>query len=257
MGFDVSFIQFIIYLLLYTVKSVYVFNLRCAELEMACTANTVTLPLLPYSSYLISGPTNCGKTVFTKRIINERYNLFEKDPPEKILYCYGVHQPLYDIMQEETKEIEFHEGLPSEDTIDNYAQGKHLLIVLDDLMNCMLNSEMAQKLFMQSCHHKGLSVIYITQNLYQKGVFSRTIALNCTYLCLFHNVRDQLQVTCLGKQMYPGKFRVFIEAYQDSTMKKFGYLFIDLSPQSDHQFRLCTNIFSDEIPIIYTPNDIK
>ena len=121
-------------------------------------------------------------------------------------------------------------------------------------MNCVLNSEMAQKLFVQWCHHKGLSVIYITQNLYQKSMISRTIGLNCTYLCLFHNVRDQLRVTCLGKQMYPGKSRVFIEAYQDSTIKKFGYLFIDLSPQSEHKFRLRTNIFSDEDPILYAPN---
>ena len=217
----------------------------------------VTLPLLPYSSLTISGPSNSGKTMFARRIINERHSLFEKNPPQKVLYCYGAHQALFYDMEKETENIVFHEGLPTESLIDDYANGEHILIVLDDLMNSVLNSEMAEKLFVQSCHHKGLSVIYISQNMYQKGNHARAIALNSTYLCLFHNVRDQLQVRCLGKQMYPGNSQSFVEAYRDCTSRKFGYLFIDLSPQSDPTYRLRTNIFMGEDPIVYAVQDIK
>ena len=38
-------------------------------------------------------------------------------------------------------------------------------IVLDDLMNVALNSEMVERLFVQPCHHKGLSVVFITTNV--------------------------------------------------------------------------------------------
>ena len=47
-------------------------------------------------------------------------------------------------------------GLQSETFIDEYADGKHTLIVLDELMNAALNSELVERLFVQSCHHKGL-----------------------------------------------------------------------------------------------------
>ena len=219
---------------------------------MICANNKlVTLPLQPYSSYLLCGPTNSGKTTFTKRFISECKHLFEKNPPEKVLYCYGVHQPLFESMEKEIENIEFHEGLPLENTLDEYADGKHLLIVLDDLMNSVLNSELAEKLFVQSCHHKGFSVVYISQNLYQKGKFSRAIGLNCTYMCLFRNARDTSQINCLARQMYPGESRMFMEAYQDCTSKMYGYLFIDLSPHSDPQFRLRTNIFVGEDPFVY------
>ena len=217
-------------------------------------ANTLTLlPLQPNSSLILCGPSNSGKSHFTKRLIENLDGMYESDPPVLILYCYGVHQGLYDEIESTIKNIQFHEGLPSETFIDEYADGKHTLIVLDDLMNAALNSELVECLFVQSCHHKGLSVVYITQNMYQPGQRARTINLNATYLCLYHNIRDKLQVNCLGKQMYPRQTAMFMEAYEDSTKEKYGYLFIDMSPHSNNEYRLRTKIFPGEDTIVYIP----
>ena len=217
-------------------------------------ATTKTLlPLEPNSSTIICGPSNSGKSQFTKKLIENLENMYDNDPPVQVLYCYGVRQTLYDEMEASVKNIQFHEGLPSETFIDEYADGKHTLIVLDDLMNDVLNSELVERMFVQLCHHKGLSVVYITQNMYQPGQRARTINLNATYLCLYHNIRDKLQVSCLGKQMYPRQTSMFMEAYEDSTKKKYGYLFIDLSPHSDNEYRLRTNIFPGEDTIVYYP----
>ena len=58
--------------------------------------------------------------------------------PKKILYCYGIHQPLFDDM--ERKSINLN-GLPSTETIDELtSERSHVLIVLDYLM--MQNTDM-------------------------------------------------------------------------------------------------------------------
>ena len=219
------------------------------------TTTKTLLPLQPNSSFVITGPTNSGKSIFTKKLINELNNMYESNPPTKVLYCYRVHQVLFDEMERSMKNILFHEGLPTERFIEEYSDTEHTLIVLDDLMNVVLNSEMVERLFVQSCHHKGLSVVFITQNIYQPGSRARTINLNATYLCLFHNIRDKLQVNCLAKQMYPGQTKMFMEAYDDCIKNKYGYLFIDMYPHSQDEYRLRTNIFPGEDTIIYRPNE--
>ena len=213
----------------------------------------------PNSSFVITGPSNSGKLIFTKKLINKLNNMNEVNPPTKVLYYYGVHQVLFDEMERSMKNILFnilfHEGLSTKCFIEEYSDTEHTLIVLDDLMNVALNSEMVEQLFVQSCHHKGLSVVFITQNIYQPGSRARTINLNATYLCLFHNIRDKLQVNCLAKQMYQGQTKMFMEAYEDCTKNNYRYLFIDMYPHSQDEYHLRTNIFPGEDTIIYRPNE--
>ena len=223
-------------------------------MDKSMNINKTLLPLQPNSSLILCGPSNSGKSQFTKRLFENLEYMYESDPPVRILYCYGVHQRILMTWKPLLKIYSF-TGLPSETFIDEYADGKHTLIVLDDLMNAALNSELVECLFVQSCHHKGLSVVYITQNMYQPGQRARTINLNATYLCLYHNIRDKLQVNCLGKQMYPRQTAMFMEAYEDSTKKKYGYLFIDMSPHSNSEYRLRTNIFPGKDTIIYMPKE--
>ena len=95
----------------------------------------VLLPLQPNSSAIICGASNSGKSQFTKKLIENLGQMYESDPPVRVLYCYGVHQILYTDMEALVPNIQFHEGLPNEKLFDEYADGKHTLIVLDDLMN--------------------------------------------------------------------------------------------------------------------------
>ena len=61
--------------------------------------------------------------------------MYGVEPPKKILYYYGIHQPLFDDM--ERKSINLN-GLPSTETIDELtSERSHALIVLDDLMHRM------------------------------------------------------------------------------------------------------------------------
>ena len=78
------------------------------------------------------------------------------------------------------------------------------------------------------------------------------MSLNAHYIVAFKNPRDVTQIATLAKQMYPGSTKYMIEAYQDATSKPFGYLLIDLKPQTDERIRLRTNIFPGEVNYVYT-----
>jgi hypothetical protein len=94
-------------------------------------------------------------------------------------------------------------------------------------------------------------VIYITQNLYGQGRSARTIALNTWYLVLFKNVRDASQIARLGRQLFPGRPGILLEAYRDVTKTPYNYLVVDMSPQGEDTYRLRTRVFPGEDPVVY------
>ena len=192
----------------------------------------------------VAGPTNSGKTWFVFRLIKHAENMITP-PPEKIVYCYGEFQPIF----AEYPSVEFHEGLPSADRFD----GRHrVLLIIDDLMNEADQS--VCDLFTKLSHHRSVSVVFITQNLFHKNKFVRTMNLNTHYIVMFKNPRDASQVAVLARQMYPGKSRFVVEAFQDATKKPHGYLLIDLRPETDDAYRIRTNIFpDDDRQYVYVP----
>ena len=74
----------------------------------------------------------------------------------------------------------------------------------------------------------------------------RTVSLNAAYLVLFKNPRDKLQIMTLGKQMYPGKTKQFIQKYEAAVQRPYGYLFVDLKPNTPEGCRLRTNVLPND-----------
>jgi len=175
-----------------------------------------------------------------KRLIANRVAVFDQ-PPEYILWCYGEYQSLYASI-----EADFVEGLPDLNSIDSQ---KRNLIVLDDLL--METDDRVAKLFTKVSHHRNTSIVYITQNLFQQNKVNRTISLNAHYMVLFKNPRDVSQVTHLAKQMYPGHVKFMQEAFKDATEKPYGYLLVDLKPNTPESLRLRTDIFPGEVQYVY------
>lgn len=192
---------------------------------------------------LISGPTGCGKTQFTFRLI-ENANVIIEPPPEKIVWCYGVYQESFSKLPK----VEFHDGLPDISIFDGKLK---TLLVLDDLMH--ETDDRVTKIFTKISHHMDVSVLYLTQNLFFGGKQNRTIGLNAHYLVLFRNPRDATQVAHLARQMYPGKSKFLIEAFKDATIKPYSYMLLDLKSDTDDKFRVRTNIFPNEENFVYVP----
>lgn len=213
----------------------------------------MSISFQPCSSMCISGETGSGKTRFVYRLLTHLDEMYVKEPPKRILYCYGIHQPLFDKIEQHISNLKLHHGLPSNETIQDLTSDRqHTLIVLDDLMHRVVQDVDMELLFTQGCHHRRLSVIFITQNIFPRGSKSRTIALNTYYLVLMKNMRNASQISVLGRQLYPGRSKLLIDAYTDATKQAFGYLVVDTSPQGNDKYRLRTNIFPEEEPVVYT-----
>ena len=192
---------------------------------------------------IVAGPSGSGKTVFTTRLIENTKNMIEP-APDRVLWCYGVYQSFFN----ETKNVEFHKGLPNLDVFDGKQR---VLLILDDLMH--ETDDRVSQIFTRVSHHKNLSVLYLTQNLFYGSKQNRTISLNSHYVVLFKNARDATQISHLAGQMYPGKSKFMIEAYRDATSNPFSYLLVDLKPDTEDRLRLRSNIFPGETPYVYLP----
>ena len=190
---------------------------------------------------LVAGPTGSGKTLWVTHLLQHRYTMIHP-VPENIVWFYGEFQKAYVDISRVIPNIRFVEGVPTD--FDNYIDRESTnLFILDDLMTEIKSNQSVTHLFTKGSHHKNLSVIVLLQNLFQQGPESRTISLNSHYLVVFKNPRDASSITHLAKQMYPGNIRFMQEAYRDATIKPYGYLFIDLKPDTDERLRLRTSIF--------------
>lgn len=200
--------------------------------------------MLPFQhpfTCLVSGPTGCGKTYFTFDLIEQASQLIQP-PPQKVYYSYGEFQPIF----AKYPSIEFHDGLVDLDIFDGKQPS---LLVVDDLMDEA--DEKVAKVFTKLSHHRNLSVIFLVQNLFSKNKHARVISLNSHYMILFKNPRDTGQFAILARQMYPTGWKHAVEAYCDATARPYGYLLVDLKPETDDKYRLRTNIFPNETTAVY------
>ena len=79
--------------------------------------------------------------------------------------------------------------------------------------------------------------------------------LNSQYLVVFNNLRDQKQITVLARQMYPGQSEKFLNTYRMATSKPFGYLLMDVKPDTLNDKCLWPNVFqqTNKLPTAEQP----
>jgi hypothetical protein len=197
---------------------------------------------------IISGPTGSGKTSFCIRFLQNFDRLCtEPDFGGDIMWYYSeksaVPSNQLDLLG---KRVRIHEGLP---TTFGHPQGKPSLIILDDLFN-QVYSEQVCDLFTKGSHHRQVSVILITQNLFYQGKHWRDISLNAKYLVLLKNFRDKTQSTYLARQVHPQNSASLYEAYLDATKEPHGYFISDFAQDIDNLLTFRTYVFPDEGPVV-------
>ena len=165
--------------------------------------------------------------------------------PTKIIYCYGIYQKEFEQMLQSMPNLTLVEGFP--DNLCEMTCGHdNSLVVLDDLMSQSSNDPRVSDLFTHDSHHLGMSVLYLTQNLFPPGERSRTISLNSQVLIVFRNPHDSLGVSTLARQMFPKHTGYLLEAFHDATSRPYGYLVIDSHQLTPENMRLRTNILPEE-----------
>ena len=192
---------------------------------------------------IVAGPTSSGKTKFVLKLLENSHHMFT-EKPQVIMWFYGEFQKW--MLHPKYQGIEFIEGLPRDIKVNPQMVN---VFIIDDLMH--ETDESIAKLFTKGSHHKNISVILLTQNVFHQNKHSRCINLNAHYMVIFKNVRDASQITNLAKQMYPGNINYLKESYADATSKPYGNLMIDLKPDTSDLLRLRTDIFPGEVHYMY------
>lgn len=210
------------------------------------------LPLKHPAGIVISGASFSGKTHLVKQIINKIYTGSFKPTIKKIIWCFGeLNARPCDI---NFKNITYHQGLP-----DKFENNENVptLIILDDLMSETNKSALICDLFVRGRHHNNFSVIVLTQNLFHKGSFARTISLNASHFFIMKNVRDRQQFSFLARQLRPENSTDLMRVYNEVTHKPHSYLYIDLVQSTPEILRFRTNILDDISICYFTPSTIR
>lgn len=200
---------------------------------------------------IIAGPTQSGKTQFTKNLLTNCQKLI-KPVPTRVIWCYGqVNDSQSQAIQNDVKlRIDFVEGIPEEFELD---KNENNVIVLDDLMHEVGGSNKVAKLFTKKSHHENLTVLLLIQNLFHQNKNMRDLMLNSKYLVLFKNPRDKCQVRYLSTQINPSDTNYVLDAYSQATARPHGYLIFDFDQKTPDEKRLITGIFPNELYIRYIP----
>ena len=111
---------------------------------------------------IVSGPTGSGKSVFTLKLIEHAREIISPSP-ERIIFCYEEYQKIF----HSYPGVDFHDGLPD---LSSFDGKKRTLLVMDDLMTS--TDDRVVDIFTKISHHRKLSVVYLTQNLFYKKIDS-------------------------------------------------------------------------------------
>jgi len=203
----------------------------------------------------VSGPSVSGKSSFCIRFLQNLEALCtERNFDGGIIWCYSEktavpHQQL--AVLKKKKKICYNEGVPAD---FGNAHGRPCLIIFVDLLNDAYSKEVCD-LYTKGSHHRNISVILITQNLFHQGRYCRNISLKAKYLVPLKNVREKNQFMFLGRQVYPENSISPYKAYLIAKRRPYGYIILDLSQDSNDNLWFRTNIFPPDPspPIIYAP----
>ena len=182
--------------------------------------------------------------MWVKKLIENRNEMINKEI-NRVIYCYGEWQSEFDKMEN----VEFIKGVDSvfKDN-DFFRSGESTLLILDDLANELSGNPKASKLFTQGIHHRNVSIVFITQNLYKQGKAMRDIQLNCQYLVLFKNCRDVNQIKVLSNQMGLAHLP---ETYRKVTSQPYQPLVVDMRPGTADYLRVRLPVLPGEYMRVY------
>ena len=109
----------------------------------------------------------------------------------------------------------------------------------------MGNNKRVLDLFTKESQHRGITVLYLCQDLFPPGRFAKTISRNVHYFIAFKNPRDKRGLCTLLLQALPDRWQT-LRLFDECMQRPYGYVMIDLHPVSDNRFRLLSNITAQD-----------
>ncbi len=155
-------------------------------------------------------------------------------------------------MKKSIQNIEFFRGIPQDLDKDYFFDvNENNVVICDDLMTLASVDPKIADLFTEGSHHRNLSVINLTQNLFPPGKNAVTQRRNTQYMIIFKSPMSQDQIRTFGTFMFPGLLDEFLRVYQEATAKPYGYLVIDAKQATPEDERFKTDIFNITPSVIH------
>lgn len=180
---------------------------------------------------LIYGGSFSGKTHMVVNLVLKHHNKFKKiilcgakndllmhrDTKDKCIFYDNEDSPIYD---------PFHDT----DSCNNDNDKRQTLIILDDLMSEVYNSQIVSKIFSKG-RHLNLSCIVILQSFFPQGASKSLVPMikNNSSIQIFFKLRNRGEMGLLAKKFEYGlKSREFFNLLVEREIyqKRFGYLAI-------------------------------
>ena len=81
---------------------------------------------------------------------------------------------MFEEMKHSVKGLSLHQRVPAWEEMDQWAQGKHFILVLDGLQQVCEKDKKVAEMFTVGSHHLKFSLIHLCHNIFGKGVFHLT-----------------------------------------------------------------------------------
>jgi GTPase SAR1 family protein len=195
--------------------------------------------------WIIFGPSGSGKSTFVLKYLKAQQYFYGK-LFDNIVYSSESVFPSQNIAK--CLNIKFIDKLTDE-VIDSFQPNKRNLIIFDDQMHEITNNILISNLFTKKSHHRNITVMFLTQNLYPRSKYMRDISINSNYIVLMRNPVEMLQIKCLSHRIETkSNENLLLKAYKEATKQPYSYLLLDLC----QELRYRTQIFPcDEFQIVY------
>ena len=221
-------------------------------------------------SMTISGPSQCGKSEFIFNLVKFRADIVTCDF-KRIIYSQSnifsvKNQQFIARLKEEFELLEVIQGLPDITELHLTYNNEPALLIIDDQMSDILNSQKMVEIATVHAHNYNLSVAFVLQNFYASGKFAVTLQKNCQYKVLFYNRGDLVELRSLSVKISNNarflqfNFEYLMEKYPNSMSY---YLLIDSHYRSKvNKFWCRSHIFpqlkgGDVCPVVFFPNEKK
>jgi hypothetical protein len=139
-------------------------------------------------------------------------------------------------------------GLPQLEELDLSGRS-HILLIVDDLSESLLNSKKFLELFFLWSHHAKMSLIYTLQNAFLSSKYGKSMSRNSSHYCIFANKADLPSIDFLSRNVYrKSSFLSSCFSFMQTELEEYGanhYVFVNAHARSSTSefFKTSTNIF--------------
>jgi hypothetical protein len=166
---------------------------------------SVALKLQRPFTLIVAAPSSCGKSTLVIRLLECREQICD-------IVFQNIHSE--NNAPHHLKDLSFTKGVPDFENPDN----EPTLIVLNDLMDSAYSTKVSE-FFTKGSHHRNISLVLITKNLFHKDRSSRDISLNSKCIVVFKNPRDKTLIVHLARQFYDENLCSFHKTYLEDGKK--------------------------------------